>query len=102
MAKVVIEKNDPFRLVVMSNVFHTDLELHQQFDLKGSLSGRYTTEDRKMKTGKILKDLNFLGFDPKNYSLDPAESLRSVTIENYKSVRVGCYVQYFLGSRFVA
>jgi|688.fasta_scaffold722283_1 1-phosphatidylinositol-4-phosphate 5-kinase len=43
--------------VVMSNVFNTNLDIHQRYDLKGSLYGRFT----KTKDGAVaLKDLDWL------------------------------------------
>jgi 1-phosphatidylinositol-4-phosphate 5-kinase len=49
------------RVVIMSNVFDTELSLTDKYDLKGSLYKRYTDVDKNGKAikGAILKDLNF-------------------------------------------
>lgn len=49
------------RFVVMNNVFATNLQLHERYDLKGSTQGRYATAAEKQKPNVILKDLDFQG-----------------------------------------
>eukprot|EP00276_Gloeochaete_wittrockiana_P003426 CAMPEP_0184652810 /NCGR_PEP_ID=MMETSP0308-20130426/10532_1 /TAXON_ID=38269 /ORGANISM="Gloeochaete witrockiana, Strain SAG 46.84" /LENGTH=875 /DNA_ID=CAMNT_0027087923 /DNA_START=212 /DNA_END=2839 /DNA_ORIENTATION=+ len=46
------------RLVVMGNIFITDLYIHQRFDLKGSTHGRAASEESKKKPTVTLKDLD--------------------------------------------
>jgi len=44
------------RFVVMNNVFHTHLKIHEKYDLKGSTQGRYAKD--KNDPSAILKDLD--------------------------------------------
>jgi 1-phosphatidylinositol-4-phosphate 5-kinase len=55
------EKN--VRFVIMNNVFDTELEIHEKYDLKGSTVGRSSQKDvveidLKKKKNIILKDLD--------------------------------------------
>ncbi|ORY51012.1 SAICAR synthase-like protein [Rhizoclosmatium globosum] len=46
--------------VVMGNVFPPNKDIHETYDLKGSLVGRLTPEESAKKPGAVLKDLNWL------------------------------------------
>ena len=59
MHKVKYEGKKRIYFVIMANVFNTDRDIHQRFDLKGSTKGRLVPEDQ-VYPGVALKDLNFL------------------------------------------
>lgn len=46
------------RIVVMSNVFQTNVKIHEKYDLKGSIIGRMASEEEKQSPNPILKDLD--------------------------------------------
>lgn len=46
------------RFVVMNNVFNTSLQIHERYDLKGSVVGRMASEEEKQKKNPILKDMD--------------------------------------------
>jgi len=59
--KLVYQKRDIY-FVVMANVFHTNLPIHEQYDLKGSTLGRHVDVDTSGVSDLseiALKDLNF-------------------------------------------
>ena len=46
-------------VVVMNNLFYTNLKVHEMYDLKGSTIKRLVTEEEIRAGVKVLKDLNF-------------------------------------------
>ena len=46
-------------LVVMNNVFNTELSLDYRFDLKGSTNGRVSSEEARTRRNTTLKDVDF-------------------------------------------
>eukprot|EP00452_MALV-II_sp_L67-6_P000327 gene327-128_t len=68
------ESGDPKRLVVMNGLFNTPLDLHDRYDLKGSLYGRYSKLASQGFAEKVtLKDLNYA-----------QDGNRSIQILNYE------------------
>lgn len=52
--------------VVMGNVFPPNKDIHEKFDLKGSLIGReVSAEDLKNKPGIVMKDVNWMNMKRK-------------------------------------
>ena len=51
--------NKAMTVVVMQNLFYTNLAIHQKFDLKGSTVKRFVTDEEIDKGVTVLKDLNF-------------------------------------------
>merc|ERR1711933_169094 len=60
MYRVKTHNRQPIYFIVMGSVFHTDLEIHTIYDLKGSTKGRNATEKEKKQETPVLKDLDFL------------------------------------------
>jgi len=48
-------------LIVMSNLFATDIALHQKYDIKGSQEGRCVSEQERAQPGFTLRDYDFDG-----------------------------------------
>lgn len=50
------------RFVVMENVFRTQKEIHERYDLKGSIFGRAASEEekKKMKNNVTYKDVDWV------------------------------------------
>jgi 1-phosphatidylinositol-4-phosphate 5-kinase len=48
------------RLIIMNNLLPREIPLHEKFDLKGSLSGRFASKKELSKASPTLKDLDFL------------------------------------------
>lgn len=48
------------RLIVMNNVFDTNLQIHERYDLKGSTDGRTASEKERQRETPVFKDLDFL------------------------------------------
>ncbi|KAI9345645.1 hypothetical protein BDR26DRAFT_856386 [Obelidium mucronatum] len=59
--RVKLPGNKKIHFVVMGNVFPPNKDIHETYDLKGSLIGRMTSEEKAKTTpGTVLKDLNWL------------------------------------------
>ncbi|KAJ3030362.1 UNVERIFIED_CONTAM: Phosphatidylinositol-4-phosphate 5-kinase [Siphonaria sp. JEL0065] len=59
--RVKLPGNKKIHFVVMGNVFPPNKDIHETYDLKGSLIGRLTSEAKAKTTpGTVLKDLNWL------------------------------------------
>jgi hypothetical protein len=54
--KLVVDGKER-NLTVMANVFHTTLDIHKRFDLKGSTLGRSVGATKRGKPGVVHKDL---------------------------------------------
>ena len=62
-------------VVVMQNLFYTNLEVHLKYDLKGSTVKRFVTQKEQDAGTSVLKDLNFRS----KISLDAATKARFVS-----------------------
>jgi len=51
--------NKAMTVVVMQNLFYTNLIIHQKYDLKGSTVKRFVSEKEIQNGVSVLKDLNF-------------------------------------------
>ncbi|CAL4060412.1 unnamed protein product [Meganyctiphanes norvegica] len=58
------------RIIVMHNVFPSDIEIHQKYDLKGSTYKRKASDKEKAKKDPTYKDLDFLDQHPEGLTLD--------------------------------
>lgn len=62
--KIIFKKNNSYRripFVVMSNVFNPKYEVHERYDLKGSIQGRFTRPDEDHTVARKDLDFNRLG-----------------------------------------
>ena len=57
------------RLVVMNNLFPSELKMHFKFDLKGSTYKRKANRQEKAKRSPTYKDLDFLEMFPEGLAL---------------------------------
>ncbi|KAJ3309606.1 DNA-directed RNA polymerase II subunit rpb1, partial [Blyttiomyces sp. JEL0837] len=101
--RVKLPGNKKIHFVVMGNVFPSNKDIHETYDLKGSTVGRIVKEDEKKKNPRVvLKDLNwvqkgrklFLGPVKKDYLMTQIERdvlfLKEMHIMDY-SLLVGCH-----------
>ena len=58
--RVKLPHGRKIHFVVMGNVFPPNRDIHEKFDLKGSLIGRYSNEDGMDTSTIVQKDLNWL------------------------------------------
>ena len=58
------------RVVIMNNLLPTDVQVHEKFDLKGSLYKRKASKEERAKPSPTFKDLDFLEIHPEGLSLD--------------------------------
>jgi len=59
--RVKIQHGKKIHFIVMENIFPPDKDIHEKYDLKGSLLGRYTNEKEKNSNKLvILKDVNWI------------------------------------------
>jgi hypothetical protein len=58
------------RVVIMNNILPSDVQIHEKFDLKGSLYKRKASKQERMKTHPTFKDLDFLEMHPDGIMLD--------------------------------
>jgi len=59
------------RLIVMNNLFPSDVTIHLKFDLKGSTHGRKASKKERAKKSPTFKDLDFLAMVPEGFHIDP-------------------------------
>jgi len=60
MYRVKVPGRKEIYFVVMGSVFHSSLEIHRIYDLKGSTHGRRATEKDREQAVPVLKDLDFV------------------------------------------
>jgi 1-phosphatidylinositol-4-phosphate 5-kinase len=64
--RVKLPHGKKIHFVVMGNVFPPNKDIHEKWDLKGSLIGREASEeDIKNKPGVVLKDVNWMNMKKK-------------------------------------
>jgi 1-phosphatidylinositol-4-phosphate 5-kinase len=101
--RVKIQHGNKIHFIVMENIFPPDKDIHEKYDLKGSLVGRYTNE-KENNNNKILvmKDLNwikrerkiYLGKEKENILMNQLEKDVKFLAENNVmdySLLVGCH-----------
>lgn len=72
--RVKLPGNQKIHFVVMGNVFPPNKDVHQIFDLKGSLLGRSVSMNEvKLNPGLVMKDLNWIQ-EGKSIKLGPDKS----------------------------
>ncbi|OUM67930.1 hypothetical protein PIROE2DRAFT_22775, partial [Piromyces sp. E2] len=66
--RVKIQHGKKIHFIVMENIFPPDKDIHEKYDLKGSLVGRYTN-DKGQNANKliVLKDVNWIKKERKIY-----------------------------------
>ncbi|ORX54791.1 SAICAR synthase-like protein [Piromyces finnis] len=66
--RVKIQHGKKIHFIIMENIFPPDKDIHEKYDLKGSLVGRYTSEKmQNINKLIILKDLNWVKKERKIY-----------------------------------
>ncbi|KAJ1548997.1 Phosphatidylinositol-4-phosphate 5-kinase [Cladochytrium tenue] len=101
--RVKLPRKRKIHFVVMGNVFPADRDVHEAYDLKGSLVGRFVSEPERARAPlKVLKDRNWLEnrrvlkVGPRKRELlwsqiqKDAEFLERMEIMDY-SLLVGCH-----------
>ncbi|KDN50359.1 SAICAR synthase-like protein [Tilletiaria anomala UBC 951] len=59
--RVKLPRGRKIHFVIMNNLFPPHRDIHETYDLKGSIVGReYDEEKAKLKRGAVLKDINWL------------------------------------------
>jgi 1-phosphatidylinositol-4-phosphate 5-kinase len=58
------------RVVIMNNILPSDVQIHEKFDLKGSLYKRKASKQERAKNHPTFKDLDFLEMHPDGVMLD--------------------------------
>ncbi|ORY97448.1 hypothetical protein BCR43DRAFT_438695 [Syncephalastrum racemosum] len=58
--RVKLPHGRKIHFVVMGNVFPPNKDIHETYDLKGSLVGRLLNEEAAKKPNAVMKDLNFV------------------------------------------
>eukprot|EP00833_Pecoramyces_ruminatium_P016144 jgi/Orpsp1_1/1190176/evm.model.d7180000077211.1 len=66
--RVKIQHGKKIHFIVMENIFPPDKDIHEKYDLKGSLVGRFTDENEHNSNKLVvLKDLNWIKKERKIY-----------------------------------
>ncbi|ORX87404.1 SAICAR synthase-like protein [Anaeromyces robustus] len=80
--RVKIQHGKKIHFIVMENIFPPDKDIHEKYDLKGSLVGRYTDEKEKDSNKLIvLKDVNWIKRERKIYLGKEKESILMKQLE---------------------
>lgn len=58
------------RIIIMNNILPSDIQIHEKFDLKGSLHKRQASKEERSKSSPTYKDLDFLDMHPDGLQLD--------------------------------
>ena len=70
------------RIVIMKNIFPSDISIHEKYDLKGSSYKRQANANERAKSHPTYKDLDFLQKHPNGIFLD--ELYYDILISNIK------------------
>ena len=83
--------NRNIRFVIMNNLVPTNVQLHEKYDLKGSIYKRKASEEEHKRDLPTLKDNDFKSLHPEGLTLEPFfyDQLKQ-TIED--DVRVSSFI----------
>eukprot|EP00736_Rhodelphis_marinus_P009012 Rmarinus@m.17012 len=85
------------RLVVMCNVFNTNKQIHERYDLKGSQVGRTVGRENQGKEGLVFKDLDFLEMKGcVELSADTKDRIMTQMRRDVDFLRDHCIIDYSL------
>ncbi|ETO20783.1 phosphatidylinositol-4-phosphate 5-Kinase, partial [Reticulomyxa filosa] len=94
MYRVKVPGRKEIYFVVMGSVFHSTLEIHKIYDLKGSTHGRRATEKDREQAVPVLKDVDFEE-DRQLFRIGKKQA-KLFKDQLRKDVEVACAYFYFL------